>query len=126
MLDLPIQFISPEETSAVNPNIANPKVDPELVDFDQLQESQQKELVLHLIEKAILDIESQNRSLTEWEADTLTGAIGAAMAGMHKLAMTKIELSQIKRNAIVHPQIWYSNTEQFTCEQIRQSLTRLH
>ena len=125
MLDLPIQFISPDEVSSSGTGARNTAIDPDLVDFDQLPSSEQKALVLHLIERAILDIENQNRCLTEWEADTLSGAIGATMSGMHKLAMTKIELSQLKRNAAVHPQIWYYHSEEFTCSQIRQSLQNL-
>jgi hypothetical protein len=127
MLDLPIQFIYPNEiTQPQTMNSESAQIDPELMDFDQLAYEDQKALVVHLIEKAVSDIEEQGRGLTEWEADTLTGAIGAAMSGMFKLAMTKIELSQLKRKAAVHPQIWYSNTEQFTCFQIRASLSLLH
>ena len=127
MLDLPIQFISTHELSKPINSHANPAtIDPDLVDFDQLTIDDQKYLVRHLLEKAITEIESQDRHLTKWEADTLTGAIGAAMCGMYKLSMTKIELSQLKRNAVVHPQIWFSNTEQYTCSQIRESLSHLH
>ena len=126
MLDLPIQFISPDEIPSSQQTHQNASLDAERIDFDQLSNSEQKALVLHLIDRAILGIENQNRYLTEWEADTLTGAIGATMSGMFKLAMTKIELSQLKRNAALHPQIWLSNTEQFTCAQIRQCLSQLH
>ena len=74
MLDLPIQFISPDEVSSSAVSVRNTAIDPDLVDFDQLPSSEQKALVLHLIELAILDIENQHRCLTEWEADTLSGA----------------------------------------------------
>ena len=126
MSDLPIQFLSPIDTAPAACVSPDRLIDPDLIDFDQLATEEQKSLVLHLIEKSIWEIEKQNRFLTEWEADTLTGAIGATMSGMYKLAMTKIELAQLKRNAVVYQQVLYSNCEHFTCEQIRNCLAQLH
>jgi len=76
MLDLPIQFISPDEIPSSQQTHQNASLDAERIDFDQLSNSEQKALVLHLIDRAILGIENQNRYLTEWEADTLTGVAG--------------------------------------------------
>lgn len=103
----------------------NRHVSSELIDFDSLSTDQKRDLTVHLLEQAISAVERQGRELTEWEADTLSGALGASLAGMYKLAMTKIELSQLKRNASVHPQTWLSNTESYTCAQIRAILCLL-
>ena len=94
----------------------------EIVDFDLLSKQEQLSLVKHLLSMALLEVEAQNRPLTEWEADTLSGAIGAAMAGMDKLALTKIELSQLKRKVKATPQIWLSNTEKFELQSLQRAL----
>ena len=88
----------------------------------RLSKQEQLSLVKHLLSMALLEVEAQNRPLTEWEADTLSGAIGAAMAGMYKLALTKIELSQLKRKVKATPQIWLSNTEKFELQSLQRAL----
>ena len=94
----------------------------ELVDFDHLTRLDQRSIVIHLLEVAFMEIESENRPLTEWEADTLSSAIGACMTGMFRLAMTKIELSQLKRKVAPRPQIWFSNCEEYTLESLKEAL----
>ena len=44
------------------------------------------------------------------------------MAGMYKLALTKIELSQLKRKVKATPQIWLSNTEKIELQSLQRAL----
>lgn len=91
---------------------------PTQAEFEALSNQEKKETVEDLISKALSQVQLEERNPTKWEADRLSGAIGATLAGWYRLAINDVYMSTKTEGEVAKPEYWWQEIHDMTLQKL--------
>jgi len=95
---------------------------PTQAEFEALSNQEKKETVENLISKALTQVQSEGRNPTQWEADRLSGAIGATFTGWYRVAINDVYMSTKTEDEVANPEHWWQEVHDVTLQKLEDAL----
>jgi len=91
---------------------------PSQAEFEALSNHEKKVAVEDLISKALTQVQSEVRNPTKWEADRLSGAIGATLTGWYRVAINEVYMSTLTEGEVAKPEHWWQEVHDVTLQKL--------
>jgi hypothetical protein len=92
---------------------------PTQAEFEALDNLAKKQAVEGLISQALAQVQSEGRNPTNWEADRLTGAIGATLTGWYRVAINEVFMSTKTEDEVANPEHWWQEVHDVTLQNLQ-------